>query len=413
MSALWSDRLARAQFVLLCAFAVVLPILEAPKNIIFALLVLTWCSQRIAARDFVLRRPDPTEASLLFLVGASLVSTAVNWPFPNGTKGLRDVFMQVFIFWLIYRTDYSDSQRMRIMAMIAAGVVIGLVWGVVDVALGKKVQLEFHSAGIVTQSALYLGIVLVATLSVVWFAPRAKSTKAAPSLWWAAAVLMTAGLFMMGSRGAILAVLLTCLVCAAAIGQRRVWIVLVGSMTLAAVTVAVLPDWFNQSRWLAKVKETVATRQLVSADQERLDNWRIAFAQIAQGDSTVFGIGPRNFSSIDFRELKFDAPITLASPRLNHAHNLFLNKLVEEGVVGLAAMLNFLGLIALQLMRDWRATRQRAWRWFSAVGALLVPVLGGMVGTPWYLEHALVAMTVLALYSGANRVEEAHAADPA
>jgi O-antigen ligase len=380
----------------------VLPILEAPKNLVLFLLLVVWVAQRVISGDFRLRRPDIIEVSLLTLLGASVASTAFNWPLVNGLKGLKDIFSQVFVFWLVYRAAYSERQQLRIVEMVAVGVMIGLAWGIADVARGRLVQLEFHSAGIVTQSAVYLGIALSTAFSVAWTRSMMTTSSfrvaSAETLWWPAMAIMLVCLFLMGSRGAILAILVTGIIYALAIGRRSLWFAIAGFAISGAVLTAVLPDWFSQSRWLTKTHEMALTQRLVQADQERYDNWRIAASRIAQGDALVFGIGPNNFAAIDHTKMSFDPPLVIGAGRLNHAHNLFLNKLVEEGVIGLAALLFFFGVVVTRLVRDRRTGHWRRWPWFAAIGALAVPVIAGLFNTPWYQEHALLAMILLAIY---------------
>lgn len=397
----WSERFARIEYALVCALALVLPTLESPKNLAVFLLLLTWVVHRIVARDVVLRRPDWVEASLLFILAACILSTVFNWPLVNGLKGLKDTLVQVFVFWLIYRAGYSERQYLIIAATVAAGVLIGLGWGVLDVAQGRLGQLQFHSAGIVTQSALYLSIALATTFAVAWTRPTVLSgihLVRHQILWWTAAVIMVIGLFLMASRGAILAVVVTYAIYALVIGRRTLWFIILGAMGLAVALALILPDSFNQSRWLTKTREMTSTGRLVAADQERVDNWRIAIARVAQADAVIVGIGPRNFAAIDRTAMRFDPPLVIGSGRLNHAHNLYLNKLVEEGVLGLSALLMFFGLVIARLVRDRRRGEWRHWKWFAGVGALTIPGVAGLFGTPWYQEHALLAMMILAIY---------------
>ncbi len=400
MMGVWSERFARTEYVLVCVLALVLPILEAPKNLAVFLLLLTWVVHRIVARDVALRRPDWVEASLLFILVTCILSTVFNWPLVNGLKGFKDTLIQVFVFWLIYRAGYSDRQYLIIAAMMAVGVLIGLGWGVLDVAQGRLGQLQFHSAGIVTQSSIYLGVVLAVAFSVAWFRPAALPEirfLRSPITWWLFVAIMLIGLFLMASRGAILAVLATCIIYAVVIKRRAVWLSFAGAMVVVTVITVMLPDRFGQSRWLSKTQEMSTSGQLVLADLERVDNWRIAIARIKQGDALVLGIGPRNFAAIDSSTMEMDPPLRIRG-RLNHAHNLFLNKLVEEGIVGLSAMLFFFGLVVMSLVRDYGARVWRRWQWGAAIGALVVPVVAGSVNTPWYQEHALLAMMVLAVY---------------
>ncbi len=403
MIGVWSERFARIEYALVCVFALVLPIMEAPKNLAVLLLLLTWVVHRIVARDVTLRRPDWVEASLLLMLGASIASTAVNWPLVNGLKGLQHTVMQVLVFWLIYRAAHSERQQLRLIEMVVAGVMIGLVWGIVEYAQGRHEHLRLHSVGGVIESAAYLGIALATTFSIAW--ARTIEVSAArvvrpATLWWAATAIMLVGLFLMGNRGAILAVFVAGVVYALAIGRRSFWLGIVGGMALVALLTTMLPDWFSHKAWLAKTREMTTTGQLTLAmsDRERIDHWRVGVARIAQGDTLVLGIGPHNSVTIDYSKMEFDPPLLPISERLLHMHNMFLTKLVEEGIVGLAAMLFFFSIVTVRLVRDRRRGEWRHWRWFAAVGALTTSIIAGQVGPRWHQEHALLVMIVLAIY---------------
>ncbi len=403
MIGVWSERFARIEYVFVCVLALVLPILESPKNLAVFLLLLTWVVHRIVARDVVLRRPDVIETSLLLMFGASIASTVVNWPLVNGLKGLQHTVIQVLVVWLIYRAAHSGRQRLRLVEMVMAGVMIGLAWGIVEYAQGRHEHLRLHSVGGVIESAAYLGIALVMTFSVAWACPIemfAVRVVRPATLWWMATAIMLVGLFLMGNRGAILAVFVAGVVYALAIGRRSFWLGFVGGMALVALLTTMLPDWFSHKAWLAKAREMTTTGQLTLAmsDRERIDHWRVGLAHIAQGDALVFGIGPHNSITIDYSKMEFDPPLLPISERLLHMHNMFLTKLVEEGIVGLAAMLFFFSIVTARLVRDHRRGEWRHWRWFAAAGALTTSIVAGQVGPRWHQEHALLVMMVLAIY---------------
>ncbi len=395
--------LARTEYALFAALAVVLPIFESLKNLILFLLLLLSVI-RIVGRDFTWRRPDRVEVSLLFILAVCFLSTAINWPLFNGLKGLKDTLAQVLVFWLIYRAGYSERQHYGLAVAVVVGVMFGLGWGIVNVLLLGRGPLQFHSAGIVTQSAIYLGIALIVTLAVTWLETGHSTelrAKAVNSLWWMATAIMMIGLFLMGSRGAILAVLITVLVLMIAVRERRLWLIMTGLVAAALALAITLPDRFDQQRLFVKFLKPITTGTFVEADQERIDYWRIAAAHITQGDSPVFGVGPRNFQSIDASRLHFDPPLRLSEAhlaKLGHAHNLFLTKLVEEGLAGLAALVFLFGLVARNLWRAWRRKEWYDWRWFAAFGALGVPVIAGFVNTPFYQEHAMLAMVLMAMF---------------
>jgi O-antigen ligase len=406
-------RIRRLEFPLLCMLLLVLPILEAPKNLALALFVLIRVARAIAERKFGFRSPEPVEWAVLGLILAAAASTFVNWPLVNGDKGLKDVLSYSIVFLIVYRERYTDTQKHLLAVMVAAGVAVGLIWGVVEIMQDKRSFLELHSVGVVTHSSIYVGVVLVMTVGMALF-PR-EDPSADDKVrgiherryWWAVAAFLMLGLFSMASRGGILATGIALLLALSLLKRRDLWIAVSLLVVLCVATVSMLPNVFDQGRIVSRVTQLALQRELPESDSVRVSIWRVAIAQVTQGKGNplLFGVGPRNFSGIESGKLHFDEPLDLPGNKLTHAHNMFLNKLVEEGIFGLIAMLAFFIFPARALFRDWRADRWRNWLWLSGMGALVVPIVSGSFGTPWYNEHALLAMIILALYLSSRNPE--------
>jgi O-antigen ligase len=375
--------LERASFWLLAALLFVLPIFEVPKTVAaWLFIVVSWwgTSSRNAGR-----RPDAFGWALLVVVAASLASTAINWPFPNKAKGLYDTAVYAAVGWGVYRRRWTDEQARWLATAAVAGVVVGIVWSACDVVRGHAIALRLHSVGLYPSSSIYLGIILMTTVSL--------SVGDARRRWWWRTVsgVLFVGLLLMGSRGGILAVALAGSAWLLLVRPARVWLT-VAAVATGVLAVAALPNTFQQQRAFEKMAALIVNRKLDDSDTLRATMWRLGAAQVVRGDSRWFGVGPRNFSSVDPSRLGVERPPATAAIPIVHAHNLFLTKAAEEGLVGLAAFLAMLGVVAHRLTRDWFSGRARDCRWGAAWGALVVPVVAGSFNTPWYQEHALLAM---------------------
>jgi O-antigen ligase len=163
-----------------------------------------------------------------------------------------------------------------------------------------------------------------------------------------------------------------------------------------------MPESYLKERIDRKAKEMaelVSDGTVSANDQYRVDHWRVALAWIRTGDHWLFGVGPRNMISIDATQLDIDPPLRFPAETRhpNHAHNMYLTRYIEEGVVGLAAMLALFAFVAWRLFKDARAG-QVGWAWWAALGGLLLPGVNGMVGSPWFREYAWLAVVTFALY---------------
>ena len=407
-----ADWLRRAEFWLLCALLFVLPTLEAPKNVLFGLYLIVWAARRLSITGLRSLRLDSVEYSLLALIAASAVATFANWPFPNGVKGLWDMMRLTLLFWCVYRAGYDDRQHWVLAKVVTAGLIVGLAIGVFELATGRRPLLELHSAGILTQSAMYVSMVFVLALGVFltrWLPGGSIAGTGWRSWPWLASLLaMSAALFIMGSRGAIFALALIIVCLALLVNRARFWALLAGGALAVIAALFAMQSLDGGGRIAASARFRLNVERFAVSNLERIENMRVAVAQVREGESLWFGIGPRNFRSIDVSRLHFDPPLRLSEEQRSrlaraHAHNLFLTKLVEEGIAGLTALVFFFGLVARGLWRAWRREEWHDWRWFAAFGALGVPVIAGSVNTPFYQEHAMLAMALMAIFMATRR----------
>lgn len=394
--------LRRVELFLLSTLAFVLPILEAPKNIVLVLL-LVCLLVRLAWTRPPLRMPNGIELILLLMFVASVASTVANWPIPDGNKGAKDTFVNVTICWYMYRTALTRGELYRLARWFNTGILVGLAWGVVEVLQHKRDYLEFHSAGIVTQSAIYLVIGLSMAFGIASVATRRAPgdddpPKRSATGWWISVVIMVIALFLMASRGSIVAGLVIGIVFTAVLANVR--IAAIGLVVVAAAIglAALLPNKFDQSRLFTRTAHLDPSQKLDANDSVRVSNWRIALAEFEQTDHKLFGIGPRNFQSIRPETLHFDQPIAIQPGGLKHAHNLFLNVLAEEGILGFAALVGLFLVVTLMLARDWWRGQWFHWPWFAAFGGLAGPVIAGSFNAPFYQEHAIFAMMLFGVY---------------
>jgi len=404
------DAAAKLEFYLLCLVLFVLPTLEAPKNIALVLYLIVWTARRFSFTKLLQFRPHAIEICLVAVLAASAASTALNWPFQNGVKGLSDTLRLTLLFWCIYRAGYDDRQHRVLAEVVTAGLIVGLAYGVFELATGRRGMFELHSAGVLTQSAMYVSTVLVLALGVFltrWL-PRGNSAGTGRRTWpWLASLLaMSAALIGMGSRGAFFALALILTGLALLVNRARFWALLAAGVVAIITALFAIQLLDEGGRIAASVRYRLNPERFAVSNLERMGYMRVAVAQIREGESLWFGIGPRNFRSIDVSRWQFDPPLGMSEAQRKgpvHAHNLFLTKLVEEGAAGLAALVFFFGLVARGLWRAWRRKEWYDWRWFAAFGALGVAVIAGSVNTPFYQEHAMLEMALMAIFMAARR----------
>ena len=405
----------RVELFGLCALAVILPNLESPKYFALALFAGGAFFGWLSKKPLKWKKPDALEWLLIAMWGITLASTLANWPLPNGTKGLRGQTFLLLLFWIMYRRQHNFHQMRWFVYAVVAGVVIGLPWGFWEWRTGIRSEFEFHSAGVVTQSSIYLGITIIVMVSLLLdkvsgFTPK---TRLVVSL---CLLLSLAGLTLMGSRGAILGMLLTVLALAPVFFRhRKFWIAAAVSlllMVLIAVGVRLFTDSYDLERRLTHLTSNVGPNGLKldeRGDQNdlfRLDHWKVGYAQATQGGNWLLGIGPMNFISVKVDELRFSSPLATYPTiwqKPHHAHNLFLTKWAEEGLLGLLAFLLFLGWILKELIVHRPGQANMNWSWVAALGALVVPVVAGSFNCSFANEFAWLSMLLMGHTMGVLR----------
>lgn len=195
--------------------------------------------------------------------------------------------------------------------------------------------------------------------------------RGAAPLHLAAIVLGSYGVYVSFSRGALVALLAIPLVFA-----RRRTLLLAAPVLVAAIVLAT-PDL---------VRERFATlTEQGSEIATRLDFWRVAVTVWSEAPILGAGVGsfPDAYATARIPGKEF-LPATIFEPP-PHAHNLALQTLAEQGLIGLVALVAVIAAAAAAAL----ALRRAAVRWIRVVGTASLASLVAL------LVHNLVDVTLL------------------
>jgi O-antigen ligase len=385
----------RLEFAALIGLAAVLPLLEGPKNLFWALYVLAWLANRARARDF--GGPwDRWDSVIVGWIGAAFAAVAFAG-LGSEWRDTVDVVRYASVLWLMKRSRYSDRVLIALLVALAVGTLAALAVGYYRILLTENYRfLGLKSVGHVNHSAIYLAIAFGATLMATraWW----RSTTAP---WRIGALvttlIFTISLFVMQSRAAVGAALVVAVVLLLAytVRHRR-------GMRRLALAAAILTGL-----GLAAKPEVVEKNYLQIERSGTLLAFREAIWQaglLAWRDHPIFGVGVHSWGEIDEQVLEESAlrrgePLDLDGLMFSsHGHSLYLNTLVEQGVVGLAAVLAVLVLWAVELARriPGSTAPPLEWSyWGGAAAAWMIAVIVGVVNTTLHHEHALISMLLL------------------
>jgi O-antigen ligase len=386
----------------LAALAFVLPIAEAPKNILCGLYGLIWIVNRLRSGDWG-GRWDIWDTLIAAWIASGFVAAAGAAFHASEWKGALDIVRYGGVLWTVKRARYGEAElRLVFLSLIASGVV-GLVQGYWEVLVShRRYWLELHSVGHVNHSSVYLAILLGATIGVTasyWQSMSGLRRTFAV----ATCVLFAVSLVYMSSRGAAGAEIAFLLALAIAWlrRSRRLPLAILAGLVIAVGGSIILKAGFvhkevQQEQSPAGVLSYRGGIWALAYDEWRLHPW--------------FGVGMDNYDQINIdayeqeeaaRHQTIDRSRYVNAP---HGHSLFFNTLAERGVVGL------LPLLAVLIAWFWSLGRNLprgqspplVWAtWTGAASALIVTLVAGAANTTLHHEQAILAGLLLAAWLSA------------
>ncbi len=390
------NKIKQFEIIVLGLLVFILPSLETPKTLFWAVYVLAFLVRRYREHGFAIDKQNAITLTVISLFLISLISTFANWPLETGFRGAFDTLRYTSLFLCIYYGGYTQRQLKSIVLVMVLGALTGLLFGLIEFSSNVTNSLAFHSAGVTTQSSIYLGLVIIASLGLL--VDDTERPLLVNLYLYVSLCLMGIAMLYMGSRGAIFAILICLAVVLFLMRSRR--LILISSSLITAITISA---FFLISTYPTNInkpnkRERFSVERFQQSDSERLQNWQIAIKKLSTGKNLVWGIGPKNYRTIDPAELGIESSFYERTGKLSHAHNLLLTQWVEQGIIGFVAMLVFFGLVFRRLIQRWLYCRDsnRKWVWVAGLGGLVVPVVAGFFNTPFYQEHAMLAMILMA-----------------
>lgn len=392
----------RIELGILIGFLFTLPLVEAPKNILWGVYLLIWLYNRIRTRAFG-PRFDGWDVIIPLLILSAYMSAAFSGIAHREWHGAEDVLQYALLLWVVRRSGYDERQTLTLLLTIIASTLLATIVAFVERdLLHTRVELELHSVGHINHSTLYLAISL-ATLGALAAAYLGRlPQRLRILLGLGALVLALIWLYVIvvsHSRASALAVLaLFALFFVVFLRHSRAFSV---AILVIALMAAILPFTYD-SPLSRNFKDLTQSYNLLGI---RAQIWNGAW--LAGQRYPFFGVGLTNYSQIDEDKLRTWSQ-DLGQPYCagvlepaSHGHSLIFNTLAERGFAGLLVLLVFLQMwFASLACRDPFMHPSPLFRalWLSAAGALAVHVVGGLFNTTFHHEHAMLAVVLLGLW---------------
>jgi O-antigen ligase len=142
------------------------------------------------------------------------------------------------------------------------------------------------------------------------------------------------------------------------------------------------------------------------SDRDRVWNVSIEAAHFYP----IFGVGNGNWNRITLEDIKksreergmsFDK--TNYALQYGHSHSLYLTSLVERGVIGFIILIVFMGYWLVTLIKSYKKLKmstQGTYIWGASLSAWIVNCGVGFVNSTFHHEHAILALLLLGLHLG-------------
>ena len=395
-----------------------IPLLPAEAALLAAIAVIGWLS---AYRKALPLQHDTLNVALL----AWIVLGAIRLPFDVRTFGLMAIrdFATVYYALFLYAAQqwYADEPSRR---WIDRCLVAGLIGAPIAFGLFQWIpETVMHFTQLGTVPLIYVKGDSAAALmagGAAWCGCRGIARRSGAYLLLALALLTT--VFLSNSRAALVAILVVVgwLVAARAwklLGWLAGFCVVGAMIAIAAATFSHRPwqetEVYRTYERFASIADFTGTRNYRSAIlQDKGDNnefrltWWTIVARETWTDGRWLGLGYGRDLADEFSKVYYpdaEENLTARSP-----HNIVLSVFARSGIVGLAAFLIVLGVMAVKTWRAGRAgvdERFGLWlfAWAVFVSACFGVVLEGPMG-------AVVFWTVLGLANAReNKAEKAEA----
>jgi O-antigen ligase len=394
------DPLKYLELAFLSLMLLSLPSLEAPKNIFLILFLAT-----SLYRQYLKKTKDPWKLwDWIFLSYiASAFLSAVFAGIPHGAEwgGFSSFLIWTGFAWLLSRTQYESKEITWIIWVTILGTLPPLAWGLIQyMVMHTKSSLELHSVGHVNHSAIYLGIILGAALSVTLTVWRDVGIIQRLTLILLPIVFFVA-IIIGKSRGVFgISLIRLSLIILLIPNPKKIKAI---AFALFTIILALMP----------LMNAAIIQKQVVNQNENNtLGNrdrvWNVSIE--AARFYPIFGVGNGNWNRITLESVKKSreergAPFDPAnySIEFHHSHSLYLTSLVERGVVGFIILMGFMTMWLITLIRSYhklKISAQGSYVWGASLSAWIVTCGVGFVNSTFHHEHAILALLFLGLHLG-------------
>ena len=387
-----------SKFIFLALMLIMLPSLEALKNLFAVLFVASWV--------FIARRDEDWGGKwkiidtifLLWILADIIVGINAIVVHSQPASGSKDIIKFVLVGWAISRSSFTSQQVLILCITVIIFTIIPLMHSYSNCNGGSCIEL--NSVGHVNHTAIYLLIVYTISLSLLIF--NFKNTNN-----FQRAVLITTSLILIyvvvdtHSRAASgLLAIITLMAMLYSIYYYRNWKASIISILL--VTLASILLIYSSVPVLDKFKH--GTSLVGDSPRQQIRNFSYYVFKI----DPVLGIGIGNFENFGHDDIKelvikdkgvYDKSVFMPYA---HPHNVYLTYLTGGGILLFSVFVWFWLQIVNIIYRVNKRSNDK-WLVFSSASVVMAVLGIGWVNTTLAHEHALITIFVLGVLISLDR----------
>jgi O-antigen ligase len=393
------EKLFFYEFIFLALLIASLPSLEAPKNIFLVSFVSIATFRQF--KNIKLNLWGIWDYFFLFFLAAAFLSSAFAGYAPGEEwGGFRVVLTYITVGWLIARSTYTNQQILWLFWIVILGTIPPLTWGLIQyLFLYTKPDLQLHSVGHVNHSAIYLTMIFGATFGALITLIRKNKFNYKILFLFAYCFLLYISLMFSQSRAAFgMATILGFLFLMIMPFTNKIKILsIVVFSIIIIITLSFNPAIFMKQKELQRTNDLLSRRDLV---------WNVPFE--ASRFYPILGIGMNNWKHITMTDLKnsvekrgeiFDEKKYCLT--VGHSHNVYLQALLERGLLGLSSIIIFMILWAKEIILGFKQKKNTGLNrmtLYASISAWLAIFGIGLVNSTLHHENAILALLILAFH---------------
>jgi len=379
-----------AKFIFLALMLIVLPTLEAPKNLFLLLFITSWIFISKREKNWGGKWRLIDTIFLLWILADIVVGVNAVMVHDQPANGSKDIIKFVLLGWVVSRSGFSTIQMTSLSVIAIIFAVIPLAYTYLNCS--GETCIELNSVGHVNHTAIYLSIIYTLSLSLLVFSFKNISN------YLRVALIITTGILAYvvidtNSRAASgLISIITLMAMLYSIYHYRNWYSLITSILLISLASTILI--YNPPPVVNKFSHDPSL--MGDSPRSKIRNFSYYVFKI----DPILGTGMGNFPNFKHDDIK-NLVVQDGKPYnkkeflpFKHPHNLYYSYLTGGGLI-LFSIFSWFWLKMIQIIYQVNKRSNEKWLVFGGTGVVMIVLGVGWVNTTLAHEHALITMLAL------------------